>query len=377
MSRVVVIAGEARSLVDFRGHLIKAMLQAGHDVHAFAPPHDATRRWLASHGATFHAMPISRAAISPLRDAWLVMRLVRALSTLRPELVLTYTIKPNVYGILAAAIARVPRRYALITGLGYAFTGLRKDKVWRVVNTVAKLLYRACLRFSTAVIFQNEDDRNEFDQLFNLQRRRTHVVNGSGVDLHRFAVAPLPEEPRFLLIARLLRDKGVGEYLAAARLTRHRRPAARFDLVGPTDPSPGAFPIEDVRRAVAENVIVYHGAINDVRPFIASSRFYVLPSYREGTPRSVLEAMAMGRPIITTDVPGCRATVTQGDNGVLVPPAAVEPLVEAMIYLIDRPEKAMRMGARSRLIAEQKFDVRIVSADMMRILWGGQAEAKP
>jgi glycosyltransferase involved in cell wall biosynthesis len=367
MSRVVIIAGEAPSLVDFRGHLIESILKAGHEVHALAPSHDATKRWLAERGASFHDLPVGRTVISPAQDIWLLLRLVSTLRKLKPDVVLTYTIKPNVYGILAAALAGVSRRYPLITGLGYAFTEVGKSKSWRIVNMAARMLYWSCLRCATAVIFQNEDDRDTFVKLFGLRNKPTHIVNGSGVDLDRFRVAPIPDEPRFLMIARLLRDKGLGEYLAAARVVKNSRPQARFDLVGPSDPSPGAFPIDAVRQAVADGVVAYHGAVSDVRPFIARARIYVLPSYREGTPRSVLEAMAMGRPIVTTDVPGCRATVTHGDNGLLVPAARVAPLADAMIGLIDRPEDVRRMGARSRAIAEAKYDVRLVTADMMRI----------
>ena len=216
--------------------------------------------------------------------------------------------------------------------------------------------------------FQNEDDREDFRSLGLLGRTPAHVVNGSGVDLERFKVAPLPEEPRFLLIARLLRDKGLAEYLAAARLVKAARPEACFDLVGDTDPNPSGFPLSEVEAAVTDGTIRYHGPVEDVRQLIAAARIYVLPSYREGTSRSVLEAMAMGRPVITTDAPGCRAPIVPGLNGLLVPVGDTVALAEAIIRLIDNPDEAKSMAEHSRSIAEQRYDVRHVTAHVMKIL---------
>ncbi|UCI07147.1 glycosyltransferase family 4 protein [Mesorhizobium sp. B1-1-8] len=368
MNRIVVIAGEPKSLATTRGHFLVSLRLAGYEVHAVAPPDAMTARWLTERGIHFHPLPMARAAVAPIGDAILAVRLHRKIRELRPQIVLTCTIKPTVYGIPAALIARVPRRHALITGLGYAFTDRRKSVRWRIVNAAARFLYRASLRFATTVTFQNEDDRDDFRRLGLLGRTPAHVVNGSGVDLDRFTVAPLPEEPRFLLIARLLRDKGLAEYLGAARLVKAVRPEARFDLVGDTDPNPAGFPISEVKAAVADGTIRYHGSVEDVRQVIADSRIYVLPSYREGISRSVLEAMAMGRPVITTDAPGCRAPIVPGVNGLLVPVGDSAPLAEAMIRLIDNPNEAMCMAKQSRSIAEQRYDIRLVTAHMMEIL---------
>ena len=303
------------------------------------------------------------------RPTGFALRLLWKLREIWPDLILTCTIKPTVYGIPVAALIGVPRRFALITGLGYAFTpGRPKLRGRRIAGAAARVLYRMSLRGATAVVFQNVDDRQEFQSSGLLGATAAYVVNGSGVDLDRFASVALPEEPRFLLIARLLRDKGLAEYLAAASIVKAARPAARFDLVGSPDPNPSAFPVSQVHAAAKAGVITYHGSVEDVRGLIAAARIYVLPSYREGTSRAVLEAMSMGRPVITTDAPGCRAAVSHGDNGLLVPVGSVEELAAAMTRLIDNPDEVRRMGARSRAIAEERYDVRLVTAEFMRIL---------
>ncbi|TGQ79930.1 glycosyltransferase family 1 protein [Mesorhizobium sp. M8A.F.Ca.ET.207.01.1.1] len=368
MDRIVVVVSEPRSLATTRGHLLLALRAAGYEVHALAPVDAMTVRWLTENGIRFHPLPMERAAIAPFGDALLAFRLCRKLRELKPQAVLTCAIKPIVYGIPAALIAGVPRRHALVTGLGYAFTDRHKSLRWRMVNAVARLLYAASLRVATTATFQNDDDRNDFGRLGLLGRTPANVANGSGVDLDRFKVAPLPEKPRFLMIARLLRDKGLGEYLGAARLVKAIRPEARFDLVGDTDPNPAGFPVSEVEAAVADGTIRYHGPVEDVRGVIADSRIFVLPSYREGTSRSVLEAMAMGRPVITTDAPGCRAPIVPGVSGLLVPVGAAPPLAEAMIRLIDNPGEAECMGKNSRSIAEERYDIRKVTAHMMEII---------
>jgi glycosyltransferase involved in cell wall biosynthesis len=368
MSRFAVIEGESRSIAPFRGHFLEGVRSAGHEVHVFAPSDAGAAAWLEKRNIQFHPIDFERAAISPLADVRLAWRLHQELRTLGPDLVLTTTIKPTVYGVPSARTAGVPRRFALITGLGYAFTAGNRNAFRRLTGAVARSLYRASLRFATGAIFHNSDDRDEFRRLGLLGATPAMVINGSGVNLEDFLPAPLPDEPRFLLIARLLRDKGLAEYLAAASVVKQVRPAARFDLVGPTDSNPSAFPIEEVRAAVSAGTVAYHGSVDDVRPFIAAARIYVLPSYREGTSRAMLEAMAMGRPVVTTDVPGCRTTVAEGDNGLLVPARDAGALAEAMIRMIDHPDEAARMGRRSRAIAEERYDVRAVSADLMNIL---------
>jgi glycosyltransferase involved in cell wall biosynthesis len=258
----------------------------------------------------------------------------------------------------------VPYRYALVTGLGFAFTADRRG----IVTQVVAFLYRIALAGACLVFFQNPDDQRLFRRR-GLLRASTPsvVVAGSGVDIAVYAATPpLTGSPVFLMIGRLMGDKGVREYAQAARRVKRRVPAARFRLAGWIDSNPDAIAPEELDAWVADGTIEFLGRLADVRPAIAAATAYVLPSYREGTPRTVLEAMAMGRPIITTDAPGCRETVIDGENGFLVPVKSVDGLVAAMMKFIQDPMLAPRMGTRSREIAEEKFDVHKVNAVMLR-----------
>jgi glycosyltransferase involved in cell wall biosynthesis len=283
----------------------------------------------------------------------------------KPTFVLGYTVKPVIYGSLAGWLASVPRRFALITGLGYAFQGEgQRGRLQKLVQA----LYSMAIARVEKVFFQNPDDEALFRQRKILQAStRSFVVNGSGVDLNEFAVAPLPPgPPRFLLIARLLGDKGVREYAHAARLVRARYPEAKFGIAGWIDENPDAISKSELDAWVAEGTLQYFGRMSDVRPALENSSVYVLPSYREGTPRTVLEAMAMGRAIITTDAPGCRETVINGDNGFLVPVKSVDELAQAMISFVQRPALMQTMGLRGRQLAEEKYDVHKVNEMMLR-----------
>lgn len=367
MAKVLIIAGLAESLLNFRGSLLKAMQHAGHRVYACAPECDLQiKRRLADAGIEFVSVPMSRAGLNPLEDIATVNAIRRMCLQVRPDAVLAYTIKPVVYGLLAARLAGIQRRFALITGLGYAFTAAQTSFGRRLINVIAQGLYRLGLRDAKGVFFQNPDDKQLFEELglFPVDTSVT-VVNGSGVDTTYFSPEPLPDQPVFLLIARLLADKGVREYAAAAALVQQQYNQARFLLVGPHDPNPSAIGKDELDGWIASGAIDYLGALTDVRPAIKRARVYVLPSYREGTPRSVLEAMAQGRAIITTDAPGCRETVEDGLNGVLVPVRDVQALADAMIRMITDPDQVARMGQYSRQIAVDKYDVHKVNAVML------------
>jgi len=274
-----------------------------------------------------------------------------------------YTIKPVIYGSIAAWFARVPHRFALITGLGYAFQGEGRRGALR--NLVQRL-YAIALQRTHKVFFQNHDDEALFRSNGILKSSLpSAVLNGSGVDVGAFDLAPLPSEPVFLLIARLLGDKGVREYVQAGREIRLTRPDVKFLLVGWIDESPDAIRQSELDAWIQEGVVEFLGRMADVRPAIAKASVYVLPSYREGTPRTVLEAMAVGRAIITTDAPGCRETVVDGVNGLLVPVREVAPLVAAMQQLLDSPRLLSSMGQQSRRLVIEKFDVHKVNAVML------------
>lgn len=367
--RVAILAGLASSLVTFRGPLIRELVARGNEVHAVAPSFDPdSSRWLGEHGVEFHEIGLSRTGLSVAADLKTLTELVKVMRRIKPDHVIAYTIKPVVYGLIAARFVGVKRRHALITGLGYAFTDGAFSVKRRIVQFVAGSLYRVSLRHATTVMFQNADDRTCFQSKGIIKSsERTAIINGSGVDLDHYRQVPLPVEARFLMVARLIADKGIVEYVEAARKVKRRLPDAEFHLVGPRDPNPAALPDGLVERAVSEGVLSFHGEVKDVRPYIEAASVFVLPSYREGTPRSVLEAMSMGRPVITTDAPGCRATTVDGVNGLLVPARSVDGLVDAMMLLGQSPERRASFGAAGRARATEHYEAGAVARSILEV----------
>lgn len=366
--KFLLIAGYAGSLLNFRGELIKALIRQRCEVHVAAPDiisDSQAHERLSSLGCVIHDVSLKRTGINPIHDLKTLFNLCYLMLKVRPDFVLAYTIKPVIYGVLAAWIVGVKNRFALITGLGYAFTGDEKGKR-AFLRSVIQRLYSFSLSRAKLVFFQNPDDEALFRRLQLLDPSNPScVVNGSGVDVSQFTVVPLPAKTTFLLIARLLGDKGIREYAQAAKLVKARYPQVVFKLVGWIDDNPDAIRQQELDEWIQAGTLDFLGKLDDVRPAISESSVYVLPSYREGTPRTVLEAMAMGRPVITTDAPGCRETVVDGDNGYLIPVKDVTALTDAMFSLIENPDLSIRMGGKSREIAESKYDVHKVNALML------------
>lgn len=367
--KVMVAGNIAQSLVNFRGPLLQAMVELGHEVVAVAPEDDGRYREELSHlGVDYRIAPLERAGFNPASDLRFMFALRRLMAEERPDVFLGYTIKPVIYGNLAARLAGVPTRGALITGLGYAFGdgGPRQRLVGRVVS----VLYRLALAGARVVFFQNPDDHDEFIRRRLVDPSRATIVAGSGVDLDRFtSSATPPPPPIFLLIARLIREKGIEQFVAAARVLKERHPEARFQLLGPLDTNPTAVSQAWLKEQQSAGVIEYLGVTDDVRPLLHAASVFVLPSYyREGTPRTALEALATGRPIVTTDAPGCRETVVDGVNGFLVQPKEVQSLTQAMERFLLEPELVSVMGAASLELARKKYDVRLVNAEMLHHL---------
>lgn len=364
--RVLLLGSFAPSLIGFRGPLLAELVRRGHEVFAACPQIDEhTAHHVRALGATPVEVPVGRGSLNPIR----ALRSIRAMKAeflrLSPDVIIAYTIMPVVFGAIAAKSAGVGRFVAMITGLGYAFTGGREPK--RLLSRmVAQFLYRRAFRVADIAIFQNDDDRQEFRRLRLLRPELpTALTNGSGVDTQYYTPAPLPGTFTFLMIARLLKDKGLREFGAAARALKIKYPHVRIALAGWLDATPDSISQSELDAMIAGG-IEYLGHLEDVRPAIAAASVYVLPSYREGTPRSVLEAMAMGRAIITTDAPGCRETVVPNENGFLVEPRSADALLAAMRRFVDEPELALAMGVASRYIAESKYDVREVNDELIR-----------
>lgn len=375
--KVVIAAGYDLSLLRFRGELLKALVSLGWEVVAIAPPETTeVPDRLAVIGVRFRPIKLMRTGVSPWGEFNCRKEFHSILADERPDVYLGYTIKPVVHGLPAAHLAGIPTRIALVTGLGAAFnTGGLKG--W-VLFRVAALLYRRALRLATKVVVQNPDIARFFETtgIFRHSARMI-VVQGSGVDTDEYAFHPTtPERPVFLLLARLLKDKGILEYADAARQVRTVFPDARFLLVGSHDSNPAAIEHALLQSWVATGAIEYHTAVEDVRPFLKACSIYVLPSYHEGLPRSVLEAMSVGRAVITTDAIGCRDTIVGaglpdeqgirvGSNGLLVPPRDAQALAAAMLRLIRNPKQAAAMGCAGRKLAEERFSVRRINQQML------------
>lgn len=367
--KIVVLGGYAKSLINFRGPLLLAMVKLGHEVIGCGPEEDgAVKSELAEMGIGYEAFPLHRAGLNPVQDVGSLAALVRLLKRTKPDMVFSYAIKPVIYGSIAARICRIPRRRicSMITGLGSTFAGGNVKK--RIVARFALLLYRLGMRCNGVVFFQNRDDRDFFQRSKLLDPNiRPVIVNGSGVDLDAFAQVPAVVEPiSFLLIARLLKSKGIPEYVEAAKVVKRRYPQVEFRLAGPLDPNPDAILKTELDDWKQSGTISYLGMLRDVRPELARTSVFVLPSYYgEGIPRTILEAMAMGKPIITANTPGCRETVQDGWNGFLVPARDPTALSDVMQRFIETPGLIAEMGNNSRALAAEKFDVEIVNRRML------------
>ena len=358
--KVVIVLNTTWNLVNFRSGLIQALIDQGHEVIAVAPP-DEYVPMLLSLGCRYVPVAMDTQGTRPGRDLLLLWRLIRLMRSERPNVFLGYTVKPNVYGSIAAHMLRIPV-INNIAGLGAVF--IKDGLLVRVV----RWLYRSALRRSAKVFFQNDDDRQLFISGGLVREEVTDLLPGSGIDLNRFKpwLKNIGHEDRskfrFLLIARMLRDKGVVEYVEAARLLRQRWPLAEFCLLGFLDvQNPTAISHIEMDAWVAEGIVNYLGVSDDVRTHLVRADCVVLPSYREGTPRTLLEAAAMARPIITTDAVGCREVVDDGVNGYLCKVRDAEDLSAKMELMLSlSPEQRSEMGQQGRAKMVAMFDEQIV-----------------
>ncbi len=369
MARVSIIGAYPPSLVNFRGDLIRELIGQGHEITAMSAPADPeTISRIEELGATFRPFSVRRRALNPWADLQTLLALWVSFRKEQPDIVLAYTIKPVIWSGLALKWNRRIRFFALITGLGAAFGGFGSPR--RSLAALMTVLYRLALRKASGVFFQNPNDLNFFVARKIIEPSKSHLVEGSGINLERFPASPLPSSsPVFLTIARLLVQKGLREYARAAEIIKRKHPEVVFRLLGPPDPSGGSLPLDEVASWQREGWLEYLGETPDVRPVLKDCHIYVLASfYNEGLPRTVLEAMAVGRPILTTDTPGCRETVRPGENGFLVPPADPKALAERMVWFIEHRDQWDYMGRKSRELAEDRFDVRKVNSKMIEVM---------
>jgi len=369
--RILLTCSDANSLRNFRGRLITSLREAGHEVVAVAPdfPKDILQ-WCHDLGVATERTSLDNQSLNPLKDLAALAQLCRIVRRRRPDVVMGYTHKPALYTAVAGKLNAVPNVTMMVTGIGFGFEpgkGIRR----RFVPAITRTLFRIGCTISNKVIFHNKDNRDFFlaERLLK-ERCKAVVVGGSGVDLSEFRPQPFDRassgEISFLLIARIVRYKGILEYARAAEALRERYPKAKFLLAGYRDSNPLAYSRDEWR--FIQDRVEYLGPAEDVRPLYRRAHVYVLPSYGEGMPRTVLEAMASARPIVTTDTYGCRDTVEEGVNGHLVPIRNAPALAAAMERFLDARSSLEPMGKASLSRVRKLFDVEIVNRQMLAAL---------
>ena len=358
--KIAVLSSHTPSLFWFRMDMMLSFKNLGHDVIAIGnEPADKWADKFSEQGIKYVAADISRNGTNPLKDLKTLKSLKSILKQEKPDKLFTYQAKTVIYGGIAANKLGITEVYPLIAGIGSVF--LSNDIKSKIIRFILKTEYRYAMRKCPNIFFQNNDDIKVFTDNKIIKKEKTVILNGSGVNLEKFTQKPLPNGTAFLCISRLIKDKGVYEYLQAARIVKEKYNDARFLLVGPYDSNPSALKPEELQPYIDDGIIEYFGEASDVRPYLEMCNIFVLPSYREGTPKTVLEAMATGRAIITTDATGCRETVVNGENGYLVPIKDVVVLSNAMIDLIENPEKIPQMSQNGLQMVKAKFDVNIIN----------------
>lgn len=379
--KALVLSNQSRSMLNFWRVLIKRLEAAGYSVVCCVPAgDDEAEKGLEELGARIVHYRLDRKGLNPLRDLASLFGLWRIFRAERPDLVFATTIKPVIYGCLAARMAGIADIYATITGLGYAFEA--DSPLKKAVNRLGCLMYRAALANAAGVFFQNRDDLETF-RASGILRPDANIfmARGTGVDLVRFLPAPFPPFPPagplvFLLVGRLLEAKGLFEYAEAAAALKKKYPDTRFQLLGPEERGLGGVPVAQVRAWQAAGVLEYLGESRDVRREISGCHVLVLPSWREGVPTVLMEGMAMGRPCVATDVPGCREVVREGETGFLCPRGDAAALGAAMERFVLRPALVPEMGARGRRLAEDEFDAQKVAAGILENMGAGSGPEK-
>ena len=359
--KVLLISPKNRTVYNFRGDLIEEIQKREYDVIVTGPNRDNLEKILAL-GVQFKEIPMNKNGLNPLADLRYLRALMQLVREERPDVVLGYTSKPVIYGSIAAKLAKVPHKAAMVTGVGYAFTA-RSVKA-RIIRLIMSMLYKAAFWSCDVAIFQNSNDADEFVQRHLVNREKCVVVNGSGVNMDRFPVAEFPPKVTFFMLSRVMYSKGIREYLEACTIVKQKYPQVRCMLLGACENTQDSLSREALQPYIDHGIIDYYGETDRVADYYRQCSVYVLPSYREGTPRTVLEAMSMGRPIITTDAPGCRDTVLDGKTGFLVPIRDGKAVAEKMIKFVECPELILSMGSASVEYCRKKYDVSIVNQAM-------------
>lgn len=362
--KFILISPKNRTVYNFRGDLIQELISRGYEVVVTGPNLDNIEK-IDALDVRFECIPFDKAGLNIIEDIKYFFKLIKLFKREKPDVTLGYTIKPVIYGGIAAKLAGVKNINSMITGVGYVFTA--KSIKAKIIKFFVSILYKLGLKCSDTIIFQNRDDLEEFLELSLVKNEKCRLVNGSGVNMEKFKTNHFPENVSFFMLSRVMYSKGVIEYIEAARRVKKNNQDVKFVLLGAIENLQDSLSIEELQPYINDGSIEYFGETNDVSRYYNQCSVYVLPSYREGTPRTVLEAMAMGRPIITTSTPGCRETVVDEYNGFLIPAKNIDALVEKMEWFIENKNnnRVKNMREASLEICQDKFEVRKVNHTML------------
>jgi glycosyltransferase involved in cell wall biosynthesis len=375
--KIAIIGSTAYNLYNFRKDFILACLQYGHQVYAFVSEYDD--QWLdriKNLGVIPVTYQLSRGGLNPLADLRSTFQLAKKIKEIQPDIVFSYSTKPVIYATLAASKTKVPYIYGMIEGLGSPFTIHKKGQSLKtkLIRFIQVSLYRLAFPYLDKIIFLNHDDPKDLVHRYNISHKKNaiEVLGPIGLNLKDYIYTKWDEQNNlsFIFIARLIAEKGIFEYLEAASIIKKKYPAVSFKIIGALDTeNPTGLKQTELDQLIAMGIIEYDGFVTDVDQRIRNSGVFVLPSYyREGIPRSTQEAMAIGRPVITTDVPGCKETVIEGVTGFLIPKWDVAVLVRKMIHFIENPEQVNTMGYQGYLYAKKKFDADLINHKLLQML---------
>jgi glycosyltransferase involved in cell wall biosynthesis len=371
--KIAIVGTLFGSICQFRLPLIKQLINEGHTIYVFAIDFSTEDKiFLKKIGAITIDYKLSRSGLNILNDLKTIIELKNHFKEIKPDIVFSFFVKPVIYGTIAARLANIKKRIGMLEGLGYAFTIQPNGitfKTWFIKN-IQIILYSISLPFTTNLIFLNKDDFTDLILKNNIKIRNSFILGGIGVDLNTIPYCkPQINTIRFLFIGRLLKEKGINEFISAILIVKKKYPLTEFIVLGGTDnTSPNSLNLNVLKELVNNKILIYPGVVNDVLYWLNQSSVFVLPSYREGVPRSSQEALAVGRAILTTDVPGCRETVIDGKNGFLIPPFDFDKLAEKMIWFIENPDYIISMGIESRKIAEDNYDINKINNKLIEIL---------
>ena len=361
--KYLFIMTESMSVINFRKNLIKFLGEKGHSVCVIA--HDNLReKDIKGLGVNFYCVKQDNRGLNPFAILKYKNKLTKIIKKENPDVVFTFQLKPNTFGVKAAKKAGVKNIYSMVEGLGDVY--IKQGLKWKIIRTVVNKLYKSAFKISKAVFFLNNDDKSEFVNRKLVIEEKCHIIRGVGIDLSHFEFKPIKNTKNILMIARMLRTKGLYEYLECARIVKKQHPDVVFNYLG----AEGSEKLSDIKEYIDDGSINYLGVTNDVRPFLEECTAFILPTYREGMPVSIMEAESVGRAIITTNTVGAKETVVDGYNGFLVETKNVDELTEKVLYIIENKDKAIKMGQNARAFAEQNFDQDKINKEIYQIING-------